>query len=74
MADRGVTIDHTAIHRWVIRFSPVLLKRFNRRKRTVGGRWDMDETYIKVRGQWMYLSRGHRQCWRHGRILVQRTP
>jgi hypothetical protein len=34
-----------------------LLKRFNLRKRSVTGRWHIDETYIKVRGQWMYLYR-----------------
>jgi transposase-like protein len=57
MAERGISIDHSTIHRWVIHFSPVLLDRFNRRKRAVGSKWHMDETYIKVRGQWMYLYR-----------------
>ena len=57
MAERGISIDHSTIHRWVIYFSPVLLKCFNRRKRAVGSKWHMDETYIKVRGQWMYLYR-----------------
>ncbi len=57
MAERGISVDHTTIHRWVVRFSPVLLKRFNRRKRSVGSKWHMDETYIKVRGQWMCLYR-----------------
>lgn len=57
MAERGISIDHSTIHRWVVHFSSVLLKRFNRRKRSVGGKWHMDETYIKVRGQWMYLYR-----------------
>lgn len=55
MAERGISIDHSTIHRWVVHFSPVLLTRFNLRKRTVGGKWHMDET--KVRGQWMYLYR-----------------
>src|ERR671918_2252396 len=40
-----------------VRFTPQLLERFNRRKRTVTGKWHLDETYIKVRGQWMYLYR-----------------
>ncbi|TWG90062.1 transposase-like protein [Mesorhizobium sp. J18] len=57
MAERGIGIDHSTIHRWVVYFSPVLLKSFNRRKRAVGGKWHLDETYIKVRGQWMYLYR-----------------
>jgi putative transposase len=57
MAERGLCVDHSTVHRWVVRFSPQLLERFNRRKRTVAGKWHMDETYIKVRGQWMYLYR-----------------
>lgn len=57
MAERGISVDHSSVHRWVIRFSPWLLKRFNLRKRAVTGKWYMDETYIKVRGQWTYLYR-----------------
>ena len=57
MAERGITLDHTTIHRWVVRFSPLLLERFNRRKRAVTGKWHVDESYIKVRGRWMYSYR-----------------
>jgi putative transposase len=57
MAERGLNVDHSTVHRWVIHFSPRLLERFNRRKRTVTGKWHVDETYIKVRGRWMYLYR-----------------
>ena len=57
MAKRGVSVDHATVHRWVIRYSPELLERFNRRKRPVSRKWHIDETYIKVRGQWMYLYR-----------------
>ena len=57
MTERGVNIDHSTIHRWVVHFSPVLLKRFNHRKRAIGRKWNLDETYIKVHGQWMYLYR-----------------
>ena len=57
MAERGISVDHSTIHRWVVHFSPLLLERFNRRKRAVTGKWHADETYIKVRGQWMYLYR-----------------
>jgi putative transposase len=57
MAERGVSVDHSTVHRWVVHFSPQLLERFNRRKRTVTGKWHIDETYIKIRGQWMYLYR-----------------
>lgn len=57
MAERGIMVDHTTIHRWTVRFSPLLLERFNRRKRSVTGKWHVNETYIKVRGHWMYLYR-----------------
>jgi transposase-like protein len=57
MAERGIAVDHATVHRWVVRYSSALLERFNLRKRAVGGKWHMDETYIKVRGQWMYLFR-----------------
>ncbi|MCS4320808.1 transposase-like protein [Serratia sp. BIGb0234] len=55
MAERGVVVDHSTLHRWVIRLVPLLDKAFRRRKRTVGRRWRMDETYIKIKGQWKYL-------------------
>src|SRR5918998_3266043 len=57
MAERGVSVDHATIHRWTLRYAPELLERFNRRKRAVTGRRHVDETYVKVRGQWRYLYR-----------------
>jgi putative transposase len=57
MAEQGISVDHATVHRWVVRYSSELLERFNRRKRAVIGRWHIDETYIKVRGRWMYLYR-----------------
>lgn len=57
MTERGIAVDHSTLHRWVIRLVPLLDKAFHRHKRTVGRRWRMDETYIKVKGQWKYLYR-----------------
>ncbi len=57
MAERGISVDHATVHRWVIRYSLELLERFNQRKRPVSRKWHIDETYIKVRGRWMYLYR-----------------
>jgi len=57
MAERGISVDHSTVHRWTIKVSPVLEKAFRRHKKTVGRSWRMDETYIKVRGQWKYLYR-----------------
>ena len=57
MQERGVFVDHTTVHRWAIKMFPVLAAVFRRRKRPVGLSWRMDETYIKVAGQWKYLYR-----------------
>lgn len=57
MAERGIIVDHSTLHRWVIRLVPLLDKPFRRQKHTVGRGWRMDETYIKVKGQWKYLYR-----------------
>ncbi|WP_260467008.1 IS66 family transposase, partial [Enterobacter cloacae] len=48
MAERGIIVDHSTLHRWVIRLVPLLDKAFRRHKRTAGRRWRMDETYIKM--------------------------
>ena len=57
MAERGVIVDHATVHRWSLKILPVLAKVFRSRKRSVGSSWRMDETYIKVGGQWKYLYR-----------------
>ena len=57
MAERGIVVDHSTLRRWVIRLVPLPDKAFRRHKRAVGRRWRMDETCIKVRGQWKYLYR-----------------
>lgn len=57
MAERGVDVDHTTVHRWAIKILPVLALVLRRRKRPVGTSWRMDETYVLVGGQWKYLYR-----------------
>ena len=57
MAERGVFVDHSTLHRWSIKMLPVLTAMFRRRKHPVGRSWRMDETYVKVGGQWKYLYR-----------------
>jgi transposase-like protein len=52
-----VTVDHSTIHRWTLRLMPVLERTFRKRKAIVGTSWRMDETYVKVGGQWKYLYR-----------------
>jgi putative transposase len=57
MAERGVSVDHSTVHRWSIKLLPVLEKAFRYHKRPVGKSWRMDETYIRVKGEWRYLYR-----------------
>jgi len=57
MAERGISVVHVTVHLWTVHYAPLLLERFNRRKRPATGRWHVDKIYIKVRGQWRYLYR-----------------
>jgi transposase-like protein len=57
MAERGIELAHTTILRWVQRYVPEFEKRWKRYALPVGNSWRVDETYIKVRGQWVYLYR-----------------
>jgi putative transposase len=57
MHERGVAVDHSTIHRWVLKYAPRFEAAFHRRKRPVWMSWRMDETYIRVRGHWHYLYR-----------------
>ena len=55
MEERGVPVDHATIQRWVVKYSARLAEAFHRRKRPVGPSRRMDETYIRVKGEWRYL-------------------
>jgi transposase-like protein len=66
MEERGVPVDHATIQRWVVKYSPLLEEAFHRRKRAVWLSWRMDETYIKVKGQWYYL---YRAVDKHGQTI-----
>jgi transposase-like protein len=57
LEERGVSVDHATIQRWVVKYSPQLEEAFHHRKRLVGRSWRMDETYIKIKGEWRYLYR-----------------
>src|SRR6516165_4772779 len=66
MEERGVPVDHATIQRWVVKYSPQLEEAFHRRKRPVWVSWRMDETYIKVKGEWYYL---YRAVDKHGQTI-----
>src|SRR5674476_1402019 len=57
MEERGVQVDHATLNRWVINYSPLISAEAKKSKRTVATSWRMDETYIKVKGKWVYLYR-----------------
>jgi transposase-like protein len=66
MKERGVDVDHSTINRWTIKYSPLLEEAFDRRKRPVWVSWRMDETYVKVKGEWRYL---YRAVDKHGQTI-----
>ena len=67
LSERGITVMHTTILRWVQRYMPELEKRGKRYAcRPVGGSWRCDETYIKVKGRWIYL---YRAVGKQGRMV-----
>lgn len=57
LAERGIAVDHATLNRWVVRYSPLIAAQAQSRKRPTARSWRVDETYIKVRGQWTYLYR-----------------
>ncbi len=57
MEERGVEVDHTTIYRWVQRYAPEFEKRLRWYAKPLGFAWKVDETYIKIKGQWKYLYR-----------------
>jgi len=57
MAERGITVDHSTIARWVLHYGPILNERIRREMRNPNRSWRVDETYIRVAGQWTYLYR-----------------
>jgi IS6 family transposase len=57
LAERGITVDHVTIYRWVQRFIPLLVDAARRCRHAPGDRWFVDETYVKVAGRWVYLYR-----------------
>ncbi|EFH84671.1 Transposase [Ktedonobacter racemifer DSM 44963] len=57
MFERGLPVDHTTIYRWVQHYAPELERRCRANLKITTDSWRVDETYIKVKKEWMYLYR-----------------
>jgi len=57
MQERGYAVDHSTIQRWVVHYAPLIEKALRKNKKRAGLRWRLDETYIRIRGEWKYLYR-----------------
>src|ERR1700674_5645548 len=57
MAERGIVFSHTTVMRWVQCYTPEFEKRWNHFASPAGRSWRVDETYVKIRGEWVYLYR-----------------
>jgi transposase-like protein len=57
MQERGVSVDHSTLNRWVIKYGPECEKQFRHRQRPVGTSWRMEEPSVRVKGEWQYFYR-----------------
>jgi transposase, IS6 family len=57
LAERGIEVDHVTVYRWVLRLIPLLAEAARPCRHTVGDRWRVDETYVRVAGRWRYVYR-----------------
>lgn len=57
MLERGLHVDHSTIYRWVQHYAPELERRCRPQLKMTSDSWRVDETYIKVKKEWVYLSR-----------------
>ena len=57
LCDRGVSVHHTTIMRWVHHYGPIFRVLWHRHKQSASQSWQMNETYIRVKGSWCYQYR-----------------
>jgi IS6 family transposase len=71
MTERGLSVDHTTIYRWVQHYAPELDRRCRPHLNATTDSWRVDETYVKVKGSWTYLSRAVDKDGQHARVLPE---
>ncbi|MDQ6701906.1 MAG: IS6 family transposase, partial [Pseudomonadota bacterium] len=74
MAERGISLHHTTIMRWIARYVPEFEKRSNRFACRAGASWRVDETYVKIKGRWTYLYRAVAELRASGPIDLAIMP
>lgn len=57
LAERGLSVAHTTIFRWIQAYAPEIDRRVRPHLKPTNDSWRVDETYVKVKGRWMYLYR-----------------
>jgi IS6 family transposase len=66
LAERGIEVDHVTIYRWVQRFTPLVIEAARPCRHSIGDRWFVDETYVRVAGVWRYV---HRAVDQYGQVI-----
>ena len=63
LAERGLSVDHVTVWRWVQRYAPELDRRLRKRLKATNDSWRVDETYVRVKGKWVFVpGRGLHRC------------
>ena len=71
LAERGIDVSPRTVLSWVHTFGPLLAAELRRKARPLGGRWYVDETYVRVHGRWASLSRAVDQTGQVVDILLR---
>ncbi len=74
MAERGLSVAHSTIMRWVHHYAVELEKRVRPFLKTPNDSWRIDETYVKVKKKWMYLYRAVDSSGQSIDFYFSRTP
>jgi transposase-like protein len=56
-AELGIAVSPSTILRWMVRYTGEFVRRWSPFEMVVGRSWRADETYIKMKGAWMFLYR-----------------
>ncbi|SCT32109.1 IS431 transposase [Staphylococcus aureus] len=57
LRERGIYVHHSTIYRWEQEYAPILYQIWKKKNKQAYYKWHIDETYIKIKGQWHYLYR-----------------